>query len=54
MKNKTKTFNCHICGSFILTDKEKVKCDNCKNKYSLKNGRFYRENVYSKAYGSKG
>ncbi len=53
MTKKTKYFKCHICGAFILTGKRKVKCESCENEYALKGGKFYRENVYSKAY-SKG
>ncbi|MEK6830752.1 MAG: hypothetical protein AABX77_01875 [Nanoarchaeota archaeon] len=47
---KTKSFKCHICGTLIFTEKKKDSCERCKNEYVLKEGKFYRENVYSKMY----
>ena len=50
MKNKLRSFKCHICGTIILTDKNKARCENCGSEYNQKDGKFYRENVYSKMY----
>ena len=47
---KNKHFKCHACNTIIFTDKPKVKCKNCGNEYVLKEGKYYRRNVYSKAY----
>ena len=47
---KNKTFRCHICETVIFTDKERQICNNCKNEYVLKDGKYYRRNVYSRMY----
>jgi len=54
MKKKIISFKCHRCGAFIFTDKEKARCETCGSDYILRDGKFYRENVYSKMYKSKG
>ena len=48
---KQRNFKCHICGTIILTNKNKIKCEHCGNEYSLKDGKFYRENWITKSYG---
>jgi len=50
MKNKLRTFKCPRCGTLILTDKKKIKCENCGEEYEFQDGNYYRENVYSKMY----
>ena len=47
---KNKNFKCHACNTVIFTKKSIVKCENCGNEYILKDGKYYRRNVYSKAY----
>jgi len=48
MKNKLKSFKCHICSTIIITDKNTVRCKNCGSSYVLENGVWLRENCYSK------
>jgi len=47
---KLRNFKCYKCGTIIFVDKNTAKCENCGNSYVLKDGKFYRENVYSKMY----
>ena len=48
---KLRTFKCHICKKVVfITAKKKVKCENCGHEYTLKEGKYYRANVYSKMY----
>ena len=47
-KDSTKGFKCHICGTIIFTTKKKELCKNCKNEYILKDGKYYRQNIYGK------
>lgn len=48
--NKLRQFKCHICGTIILTDCNTSKCDNCKNEYVLKNGKYYRKTWITRSY----
>jgi len=50
MKKKIKNFRCHICRTVIITDKSTIKCENCGNEYTLKDGKYYRENWITKSY----
>jgi len=47
---KNKSFKCHACGTIIFTDKPKVKCENCKNEYVLKDGKYYRKTWITRSY----
>ena len=48
MKNKLKSFKCHICETIIITDKTTVRCENCGNEYVLEGGVYYRRNMWAK------
>lgn len=48
MKNKLKSFKCHTCNTIIITDKPTARCGNCGSEYVLKNGVYYRRNMWSK------
>jgi len=48
---KLKIFKCHICKNRVLiTSGNKIRCENCGSEYILKDGKFYKENCYSKMY----
>jgi len=54
MKNKLRSFRCHICKNIVfITDKNKVKCSKCGSEYNLKDGKFFRENWITRAYGKQ-